>query len=214
MEMVYALSAKGQYECVAAHPTLNDELGRLLRLVDGRRTRDDLLATVGKNAITTGGLRWLAASGYIYPTQPPHSSGLVPRSQPPAEPALSRPATVSTQAMQFGSSARSSAPVALGGPDNVGAVLAEYMLRSIGRHLGTGGIAYRREIARATSVDALLPWLNPLLEAILVQSGNQAAAEFGDTAAFILQSLPATKERTIKGLRKQTPLKGIVPEQL
>lgn len=186
MEMVYALSAKGQYECAAAHPALNDELRRLLRLVDGRRTRTDLLATVGKNAITTGGLRWLAASGYIYPTQPP------------AEPAPSRPTTVSAQAMPFDTTrARSSAPAALGGPDNVRTVLAEYMLRSIGRHLGTGGIAYRREIARATSVDALLPWLNPLLEAILVQSGNQAAAEFGDTAAFILQSLPASKDKTI-----------------
>lgn len=196
MGLIYTLSAKGQHECAAANPTLNDELGRLLRLVDGRRTRTDLLAAVGKNAITTGGLRWLTASGYIYPAQ----ATAAPRQRSTVRAEVSRPApaaAASTRASQLGASTLSSAPTGFGGPEDIGAVLAEYMLRSIGRHLGTGGIAYRREIARATSVDALLPWLNPLLEAILAQSGSEAAAEFGDTAAFILQSLPSAQTKTM-----------------
>ena len=68
MNTVYTLSPKGQRECAAEHPMLLRELHDLLRMVDGRRTRADLLATVGKNAITMGGLRWLTASGYIHPS--------------------------------------------------------------------------------------------------------------------------------------------------
>ena len=52
MNTVYTLSPKGQRECAAEHPMLLRELHDLLRMVDGRRTRADLLATVGKNAIT------------------------------------------------------------------------------------------------------------------------------------------------------------------
>jgi hypothetical protein len=71
MRTVYALSAKGQQERSAAKPNLPSELGQLLRLIDGRSTDDDLLATLSdtKSAVKAGGLRWLKASGYIVPTQ-------------------------------------------------------------------------------------------------------------------------------------------------
>lgn len=71
MRIVYALSDKGARECAAAHSTLPVELHGLLRMVDGRRTREDLLAATGKSALTAGGLRWLSASGYIQPSEMP-----------------------------------------------------------------------------------------------------------------------------------------------
>lgn len=71
MRTVYALSAKGQQERSAHKPNLPSELGQLLRLIDGRSTDDDLLASLSdtKSAVKAGGLRWLKASGYIVATQ-------------------------------------------------------------------------------------------------------------------------------------------------
>lgn len=54
------------------------------------------------------------------------------------------------------------------------------------RHLGEGGIVYSRKIERALTLDELLPHLNPLVDAIAEQVGSELAAEFADTAAFIL----------------------------
>ena len=70
MEIVYALSPKGRHERTAGRPSLPAQLHQLLCMVDGRRTRSDLLQTVGKSALTVGGLRWLAQSGYIQSTAP------------------------------------------------------------------------------------------------------------------------------------------------
>ena len=45
------------------------------------------------------------------------------------------------------------------------------------------------QIERAKSVGDLLPHLYPLVDAILERVGSEAAAEFADTAAFILHPL-------------------------
>ena len=39
------------------------------------------------------------------------------------------------------------------------------------------------------AVHELLPHLHPLIEIILARAGSEAAAEFADTAAFILHPL-------------------------
>ena len=67
MTIVYALSPKGERECAADPPTLPAELSGLLRMVDGHRTRQDLLRATEKSALTAGGLRWLSDAGYIRP---------------------------------------------------------------------------------------------------------------------------------------------------
>ncbi len=185
MDIVYALSPKGQRECAAERPALLRELHDLLRMVDGRRTRTDLLSTVGKNAITTGGLRWLTASGYIYPKPPdaPHgaeSSAHMPElGGSPQDLPASVPQDLSTR----------SAPVSARGEARVRDALAQYMQQSIERHLGDAGAPYRRRVERATSVGELLPLLNPLLEAILARVGSAPAIEFADAAALLLQPL-------------------------
>lgn len=206
MDTVYTLSAKGQRERAAARPMLADELHSLLRMVDGQRTRSDLLAHVGKSAITTGGLRWLTASGYLLvkpaTATAPTFDAAARRAPPASDPAppvrthgLTQPHTGLGDSARAGLSTRpalsrpATMPALAPNPGNTRDVLADFMLRSIGRHLGTSGVAYQREVERATSVDQLLPLLAPLMEAILAQASHQAAAEFGDTAAFILQSL-------------------------
>ncbi|MBP7958322.1 MAG: hypothetical protein KAZ25_04745, partial [Ottowia sp.] len=55
--------------------------------------------------------------------------------------------------------------------------------------LGEGGYPHQRQIARAVAVHELLPHLHPLIEIILARAGSEAAAEFADTAAFILHPL-------------------------
>ena len=184
MDTVYTLSPKGQRECAAERPMLLRELHELLLMVDGRRTRADLLATVGKNAITTGGLRWLTASGYIHPQsigrQAGPDSGLRPSDRGmPSSLLASVPQDLSSRA----------APISARGEMQVHEALADFMLRSVGRHLGEAGAPYRRRVERAASVGELLPLLNPLLEAILVRAGSEPAVEFADAAALLLQPL-------------------------
>jgi len=88
MRTVYALSAKGQQERSSAKPSLPSELGQLLRLIDGERSSDDLLAAMArKSAVRAGGLRWLKASGYIIATESLAEPPL--KSRPSANDALS-----------------------------------------------------------------------------------------------------------------------------
>lgn len=182
MNTVYTLSPKGQRECAAEHPMLLRELHELLRMVDGRRTRADLLATVGKNAITMGGLRWLTASGYIHPSpiatlSGPDSGAQWLAAAPPSELLASVPQDLSSRA----------ALMSQRGALQLRDALVDFMLRSIARHLGEAGDPYRRRVERAGAVTDLLPLLNPVLEAILARAGSQAAAEFADTAALLLR---------------------------
>ncbi|MEZ5606617.1 MAG: hypothetical protein R3E52_05705 [Burkholderiaceae bacterium] len=184
MDTVYTLSPKGQRECAAEPPMLLRELHELLRLVDGRRTRAELLACVGKNAVTTGGLRWLMASGYIHPTSAtaPHGLEAGDRNTAAVAPSgllPSVPQDLSSRA----------APVSQRGELGVHEALADHMLHSVGRHLGEVGGPYRWRIERATHVAELLPLLNPLLEAILARAGSESAVEFADAAARLLQPL-------------------------
>lgn len=184
MNTVFALSPKGQRECAAEHPMLLRELHELLRMVDGRRTRADLLASVGKNAITMGGLRWLTASGYIHPKPTATLPGL--GSDAPwlaADPASALLASVPQDL-----SSRA-AFLSQRGALQVREALADFMLRSIERHLGEVGAPYRRRVERAATAEALLPLLNPLVEAILARAGSEPAAEFADAAALLLRPL-------------------------
>ena len=178
MNTVFALSPKGQRECAAEHPMLLRELHDLLRMVDGRRTRADLLATVGKNAITMGGLRWLTASGYIHPKPTATLPGLG-SDAPASELLASVPQDLSSRA----------AFLSQRGALQVREALADFMLRSIERHLGEVGAPYRRRVERAATAEALLPLLNPLVEAILARAGSEPAAEFADAAALLLRPL-------------------------
>ncbi len=179
MDTVYALSPKGQRECAATHPALLRELHDLLRMVDGRRTRNDLLSTVGKNAITMGGLRWLTASGYIVATQSDPPRGMTALDSGPQSVAASVPQGLSTRG----------GPVSTRGEARVRDALADHMMRSVERHLGDAGAPYQRRVQRATSVGELLPLLNPLLEAILARAGSATAAEFADASALLLLPL-------------------------
>ncbi|MDR2129104.1 MAG: hypothetical protein LBP52_08590, partial [Burkholderiaceae bacterium] len=74
MATVYALSPKGQLECRASHSALPAQLQAMLRLIDGERTDTELLQAAGKSALTAGGLRWLAAAGYILATRTVNTS--------------------------------------------------------------------------------------------------------------------------------------------
>lgn len=173
MRTVYALSDKGARECAAVRATLPAQLHDLLRMVDGRRTREELLAAVGKNALTVGGLRWLTASGYI------HASEYAPLAD---EPEMAGVSALAPESAVLSPHAEDELPR---DADNVCHALANFMLRCIRRHLGQ--YAYQRQIEAATTLEMLLPHLHPLIDAIVVRAGPEAGAEFADTAAFLLQ---------------------------
>lgn len=177
MKTVYTLSAKGEHERTADRPTLPAELTSLLLMIDGRRTREDLLQAAGKNALTAGGLRWLTASGYI-------QSADVNEAAPSAPP--QQPASKVTNLPPLPSSA---APERSRSDADVRQALVDFMVKAIRRHLGETGYPQRRQIERAATVRDVLPHLYPLVDAILARAGSEAAAEFADTAAFILHPL-------------------------
>ena len=183
MNTVYALSRKGQLECAAERPMLLRELHDLLRLVDGRRTRADLLNSVGKNAITVGGLRWLTSTGYIYP-QALGAAAHSDRGPVSARPCAELPAAGRSMDLYLRPAVMSDR-----GDANVHQALADFMSRSVERHLGEAGVAYQRRIERAATVGELLPLLNPLLEAVLARAGHTCAMEFAEAAALLLQPL-------------------------
>lgn len=182
MDTIYTLSTKGQREYATEHPVLPNQLRALLRMIDGRRTRAELLALAGRSALTVGGLRWLYASGYIVPLGMATQSGSSTLAPPPSgfnsrwpEPRSSASRIARSELDEAG----------------VSRVLSEYLLRSIRRHLGEDGYAQRSQIEQARSVAELLPHLNPLLEAILARTGPEIAAEFADATAVLLRPLEA-----------------------
>ena len=64
-DWIYALTQRGRQECAGVTSSVPPALRELLRLVDGKRTRDEVLAATGKSAVSAGGLIWWASSGYI-----------------------------------------------------------------------------------------------------------------------------------------------------
>ncbi|HMN22629.1 MAG TPA: hypothetical protein PKA16_14715 [Ottowia sp.] len=179
MNTVYGLSPKGQREYAAQHPVLPGQLRALLRMIDGRRTRDEVLTLAGKNVLTVGGLRWLRASGYIVRVKSAVCGGRGP-AETRAD-ALSRWTDVGPATSIFGGAVLDEAGVC--------SVLSDFLLRSIRRHLGENGYPGRAQISQATDVRTLLPHLGPLLDAILERAGPEVAAEFADTTAVMLRPL-------------------------
>ena len=193
MTIVYALSPKGERECAADPPTLPAELSGLLRMVDGHRTRQDLLRATAKSALTAGGLRWLTDAGYIRPAsdaapQPGKQGARAALTPLPALPSSAAPEQSRSEA-------------------DVRQTLAEFMVKGIRRHLGEAGYPQRRQIERAKAVGDLLPHLYPLVDAILERVGSEAAAEFADTAAFILH--PLERDGLLNGGGRRHMLTGV-----
>ena len=196
MTIVYALSPKGERECAADPPTLPAELSGLLRMVDGHRTRQDLLRATEKSALTAGGLRWLTDAGYIRPAsdaapQPGKQGARAALTPLPALPSSAAPEQSRSEA-------------------DVRQTLAEFMVKGIRRHLGEAGYPQRRQIERAKAVGDLLPHLYPLVDAILERVGSEAAAEFADTAAFILH--PLERDGLLNGGGRRHMLTGVYSE--
>lgn len=177
MDTVYGLSPKGEREYATEHPVLPGQLRGLLRMVNGRRTRAELLALAGKNVLTVGGLRWLRASGYIVRIKPARRPDAV--------------AGTGHGASRWVDHGPPTSILGGAGLDEAGvcSVLSDFLLRSIRRHLGEDGYPGRSQIAQATDVQALLPHLGPLLDAILERAGPEVAAEFADTTAVMLRPL-------------------------
>ena len=175
---VFSLSDKGLQARQAEHSSLPGELRQLLHLVDGQRTRGELIAALHKSTLVAGGLRWLEASGYIKPHEP-------------SEPA-SRPA----EAARPADNAPAGTTVQEGDAHKFHALLSRHMLRAIKHWQDKDGQEYRRLIKSAKSVEELLPYLRPLTDRIAARVSAQAGADFAENAAFILERLSG---RTVRG---------------
>ncbi|MDR0276140.1 MAG: hypothetical protein LBI48_12555 [Burkholderiaceae bacterium] len=161
MLTIYSLSDKGARASRGwtEGVSLPAELRQLLHMVDGRRTRQELIAALHKSAIVAGGLRWLEAAGYIKSKQ------------------QSAPAAGAITAENASDA------------DKVQTVLSRHMLRAVRLWLNEDDQPYRQQIESAASVEQLLPLLNPLADHIVARAGVQAGVDFAENAALILERL-------------------------
>lgn len=200
-DWVYVLTPKGRQERASGQPHVPPQMRMLLGLIDGRRTREQILSACGRSTMSAGGLSWLATSGYV--ARAPLNgtlSTLGPLSRLGAT-------TVSMHGPIMGDAPHGSADAppsvhhdtALAPPAEIPSPpkrpsqvpvhwkLSAHMVETIRRHLGEAGYPHRRQVERADSIADLLPHLNPLIDALLLAAGPQAAGEFADEAAAILQ---------------------------
>lgn len=76
---IFTLTAKGRKELTARRGSLPPELGSLLVLIDGRRTRGELLSVLGRTGDDVSlALRRLAQAGYIEPLAAPAPAHAAP----------------------------------------------------------------------------------------------------------------------------------------
>lgn len=217
---VYVLTPLGRRALAGEVSTVPPQLRPLLGAIDGRRSREEVLALCGRSAVNAGGLTWLASAGYIerltqmgasLSTLPGEAvtglgrtglsampeatdmSGMSTISPPPTvsapppptapRPAPPRPHTVPDPGPATSRRAPPTQPSLLPMHD----ALAGYMLETIRRYLREDADLHRRRVIHAASLTDLLPHVSPLIDAVLDAAGPQAAAEFADEAAAILQ---------------------------
>lgn len=167
---VFALSAKGRSELINRRSNLPPELRQTLQLVDGQRTRADLLAQLSKSATVAGGLRWLTQAGYLQPCGAGEATP--PPSMASAEPL---PAPDGNAVPRDGASF---------------SLLSSFLTDAVRQHLGLRGFAQQLKIERAASLADLIERIAPLADAIT------RAANAGTARAFVAtaQSLAAREE--------------------
>ena len=216
-EGVYVLTALGRRACAGDGVTVPAQLRQLLHAINGSRTRKEVLVICGRSAVNAGGFSWLASAGYIErlaaPYMPPStlaanltigaapfdlgaSGAPMSVARGAAPPAKRSTASGVLRAEERRGASIDPGPSTLssraGPPTDVSVLpmqsaLSAYMQDTIRRHLGERREGYLRRVEAVTSMSDLLAHLNPLMDAVLDAAGPQAAAEFADGAAAILQ---------------------------
>ena len=196
---VYVMTSQGRQAHAGKSFSVPPQLRPLLALIDGKRTRDEALDICGRSAVTSGGLRWLASSGFIQRVpRGPSESALAPDSVidaphtvPSADEADPSQRAPSVRIVRGDASA--AMPTVRGGSSHQASLmpmqqaLSAYMVDAIRRHLGEDGDDFLHRVKRATTLKELLVCLSPMIDIVLELAGPQAAAEFADGAAGILQ---------------------------
>ncbi|MFD1711425.1 hypothetical protein FVQ98_12520 [Ottowia sp. GY511] len=196
---VYLLTPQGRKAHAGETSGVPPQLRPLLALIDGRRTRGELLAICGRSAVSAGGLRWLTSAGFTQRVPraavacgalPDGVTGSLHSHPSPNEVAAPRRAP---PASTLRGEAAPTVPPERSGPASdasllpMQASLSAYLHDAIQRHLGDDGGAFLRRVQRAQSLSDLLACLHPLIDAVLQAAGPHAAADLADGAAGILQ---------------------------
>lgn len=192
---VYVLTPQGRSAAADAAAGLPPQLRQLLALIDGQRTREEILALSGRSAVHAGGLSWLASAGFI---ERRLVGGEADSRQPADEQAarhsdLGTPTAAPAPTSAWAGEGLAHPAGAAASPSTrasllpLQATLAAYLTDAMARHLDEDGAVHRRRVQRAQSLSELLECLNPLIDAVLDAAGPQAAAELADGAAAILQ---------------------------
>ena len=159
-ETIFSLTSRGQRELTARRGSLAPELGSLLVLVDGRRTRADLLATLGRAGNMAASLRWLAQAGYIEPVAPP--------APPPTAPQPAASTADEDVARRF-------------------RIVSSFLTDAVKQHLGLRGFTQQLRIERASTLEDLAERVEPLADAIGRATDRRTANDFVEQARALLE---------------------------
>jgi hypothetical protein len=152
-QTIYLRTPLGNAELKVRRSELGAVANGVLMLVNGQRSRDDLLAVVLRLGAASDSLDMLQAKGYISAT---NGSAPAPAVAPLAASGLS--------------------------DNECRARLYEHLIGAAKTHLGLKGFAHHMKIEKAVSLEDLRGLVQPLGEAVAKSKGLAAANEFLEKA--------------------------------
>ena len=158
-QTIYARTPKGDEELKARHSELGAVVNGLLMLVNGRRSRDDLMSVANRLGAPPDCLDQLISRGFI---------------ELPAAPA---PVAVAVAAPMD----RSSAVGPMSDAD-CSEKLYAHLIGAAEQHLGLKGFLYHLKVEKAVTLAERRALIEPLGEAIAKAKGLAAAKEFFETS--------------------------------
>ena len=152
-QIVYKRTPQGNKELISRHSDLGPVLNSLLVLVNGRATRDDLMAVVTRLGAPASSINMLEAGGYIQPLDAAGSRTALTRDDSP------------NGAVPLTDTERR-------------ARLYQHLIEATKQHLGLKGFIYHLKVEKAVTLADLSGLVIPLGAAIAKAKGTEAANAF------------------------------------
>ena len=161
--MIYNRTEKGNEEVGTRRHTLDARLNSVLFLVDGKRTRDDLILLVKRLGNPADSLDRLVEGGYVH---------LVEKPPPPTR------AAASAAKNPAGSVPSSIVPTHSRADSDLQNVLYQHLIAAARKYLGIKGFMFHLKIEKAVDLIELRALITPMSEAIAKSKGLATANGF------------------------------------
>ncbi len=171
---VYRRTTRGSAELVARRSSLGPALNSLLVLIDGQRTREELLAVASRLGAPDNCIDMLEAGEYIQPVKPANDAA-----NDAAGAALEGGRKTAQDAPPDASAGQATAERQKELTDTERyALLYQYLIEAVKKHLGFKGFMYHLNVEKAVTLAELLELIDPVGDAIAKAQGLVEANRF------------------------------------